>query len=504
MVCHGNIYRSAFAHAAMVQALRAKGLTSIEVRSAGLRTTADRAVPVDALTTAAAFGVALGQHRSSPATDAMVEAADLIFAMDFANAAILRSRYPAARDRILMLGALAPSLGRNEVSIPDPYGQGDELIRRSFVRIASAVAEFVRLAASAANDVPADGVREWVRGATLNVVTSRVAMPFWERYTRGAASVLMMHRFADRELGVRGHDPVLLASHLEYLRRRRYHLCSLRELVARLDAGEPPVPRSVVFTVDDGYADFERVAAPIFALFDCPVTVFLVTGFLDGECWMWADRVRVLVGTEPSGSLSQALAGAPWSLAWRNQAEREQGVAALVHRLSTVDDADRELFLSELERLRELHLPVLPPPAFGPMSWTDVHRLSKAGVDFGAHSRLHPVLSRVSPQRAQAEIGQSWTRLRAELATALPIFCYPNGMANDFTQADQQTVKQLGLTSAVAAYGGPCTLAHYRVARFALPRFTYEERPARFRQLVGGVEMVKSDPSVLFSNRAFR
>lgn len=504
MVCHGNIYRSAFAHAALVRALAASGLTSIEVRSAGLRTSSDRPAPPDAVKVAGALGVSLDHHRSTPATQQMVEEADLVFAMDYANAAILHSRFPAIRGRILMLGALAQNLGSREVSIPDPYGQGADQLRRSFVRIASAVEGLVRLVRLAKGDSAEESTRIAARAAMLGIATSRLAMPFWERYTRGAAAVLMMHRFADRERGVRGHDPVVLASHLEYLRHRRYNLCSLRDLVNRLEAGEPPLPRSVVFTVDDGYADFSNVAAPIFALFDCPVTVFLVTGFLDGECWMWADRVRVLVGTESTGELSQQLAGIDWEMNWQTHAERERGLAALVQRLSNVDDAKRESFLFGLEKVRRRALPVAPPPAFGPMTWTDVHRLSRAGVDFGAHSRLHPVLSRVPPDRARREIEQSWKRLHAELFTALPVFCYPNGMASDFTRDDRATVQQLGLSAAVAAYGGPCTLGHHRRDRFALPRFAYEERPDRFRQLVSGVEMVKSDPILLFTDRAFR
>ena len=44
MVSEDNICRSAFAHAAMVREVDSKGLTSIEVRSAGVQATVNRVV----------------------------------------------------------------------------------------------------------------------------------------------------------------------------------------------------------------------------------------------------------------------------------------------------------------------------------------------------------------------------------------------------------------------------------------------------------------------------
>jgi hypothetical protein len=103
-------------------------------------------------------------------------------------------------------------------------------------------------------------------------------------------TTLFMHRFAMPDLGVEGHDPALLAGQLEYLRRHRYRLMSLRELLQALDERTPIRENAVVFTVDDGYADFAEVGAPVFAAYDCPVTVFLVTDFVSGRLWYWFDH----------------------------------------------------------------------------------------------------------------------------------------------------------------------------------------------------------------------
>ena len=88
------------------------------------------------------------------------------------------------------------------------------------------------------------------------------------------APVFTLHRFRDLEVGNAGHDPQLLRNNLSWLRANNCSLLSLTELLDRLAEGAP-LKRGVAFTVDDGYADFARVAAPIFAEVDgCPVTVF--------------------------------------------------------------------------------------------------------------------------------------------------------------------------------------------------------------------------------------
>ena len=79
------------------------------------------------------------------------------------------------------------------------------------------------------------------------------------------ATVLMLHRFANPDLNIVGHDHRRLAGHLEYLRRHRYQLVGIDDLLAGLDRGEPWPHGAVVFTVDDGYRDFADISAPVFA-----------------------------------------------------------------------------------------------------------------------------------------------------------------------------------------------------------------------------------------------
>src|SRR5581483_2967787 len=110
---------------------------------------------------------------------------------------------------------------------------------------------------------------------------------WWVRHrSRHGARILMYHRFGS------GRDVrVLLEQQCRHL-RKCYHIISLTELGERLRSGSDLPPKSLVVTVDDGYRDFFEVAYPVFARYQIPVTVFLVTDFLDGKSRLWVDRLQ--------------------------------------------------------------------------------------------------------------------------------------------------------------------------------------------------------------------
>src|ERR1039457_6120223 len=122
-----------------------------------------------------------------------------------------------------------------------------------------------------------------------SLLKSAAATPF--RHAGGLAAVrwlnrqglriLMYHRFADR---------AALARQCAHL-RRHYRPVSMAAVSEWLRGGHRLPPYALAVTVDDGYRDFQEAGYPVFAEFGIPVTVFLVTDFLDGKSWLWFDRV---------------------------------------------------------------------------------------------------------------------------------------------------------------------------------------------------------------------
>lgn len=333
-----------------------------------------------------------------------------------------------------------------------------------------------------------------LKQATLSVLTRDPMVRLLRPLRRGAPSIFMLHRFAHPETGVPGHSPALLRAALEFLRRHRYPLLSTSDLIARLRDGEPPPPEGVAFTVDDGYADFAHVAAPIFAEYDCPVTVFLVTGVLDRRSWFWWDQVA-FVFEHTRRPAPDVHAGGQRARRYALDADRARAAGEAARALTLVSDADKAAAIVRLAADAEVELPEHPPERFASMSWGEVQRCARAGATFGPHTVTHPILSRVGDAESEFEVSESWRRLREATDAHVPVFCYPNGDRASFGDRERRAVQRLGLIGAVTTVeqyatrqelerGGP-------LAPYAVPRFPFPETLPHFVQVVSGLERAK-------------
>ena len=304
----------------------------------------------------------------------------------------------------------------------------------------------------------------------------------------------MLHRFADPERGNDGHDPARLRARLAALRRAGRELVSVEEIVRRGREDDFRGSAPVAFTVDDGYADFSTVGLPAFAEFDCPVTVFLVSGVLDGEGWYWWDRITAAFEQTTLRKVEVPVAGRLLRLSWEHLAERVRAEEMLMEALKPVSDEERHRVLQFLPSALGAHLAERPTAKYAPMSWEEVRRCGMRGASFGAHTVTHPILSRVGDKAAHDEITTSWNRLRQETTAITDVFCYPNGGPGDFGQRETKILAGLGFGSAVTTIPGHVTSATCTASSdsvYRIPRFPYREVPESFAQIVTGVERAK-------------
>ena len=134
-------------------------------------------------------------------------------------------------------------------------------------------------------------------------------------------TILTLHRFEPVASDTNMMSVHALRSELEYLRKQNYALVSLASIVNGLTKHRLPPPNAVSFTVDDGYADFRDLAAPVFAAFDCPVTVFATTGPIDRTMWFWWDRIEYAFDTARVRRLDITVGGEIMSYSWKTRAE---------------------------------------------------------------------------------------------------------------------------------------------------------------------------------------
>jgi peptidoglycan/xylan/chitin deacetylase (PgdA/CDA1 family) len=300
----------------------------------------------------------------------------------------------------------------------------------------------------------------------------------------------MLHRFADRERGNGGLEPAIVRADLAYLRREGYDLVSLPELVQRLQERDTRLGKTIAFTVDDGYADFASVGVGIFAEFDCPVTMFVVTGVVDSGGWYWWDRLRVAISLTRRDRIEVDVGAGYFFAALGTKELASDAATALTELVKGVPDVERRRVLLDVEKLLEVELPARAPAEFGPMTWDEIRACARRGVSFGSHTVTHPVMSQLDGESARREIEDSWLRLRAETSEVIPAFCYPNGGVPDISAREPVLLRACGFDSALTATQGYASVSAWHSSPdspFLVPRFGYNGNPALFKQIVTGV-----------------
>ena len=86
------------------------------------------------------------------------------------------------------------------------------------------------------------------------------------------------------------------------------------------------------------------------------------------------------------------------------------------------------------------------------LSWDEIEELDQLDlISFGAHTRTHPALPRLSLDRARAEILGSKRDLETRLGRTVTDFCYPAGLYGD---REAQIVREAGFTTGVTCEPG--------------------------------------------------
>jgi peptidoglycan/xylan/chitin deacetylase (PgdA/CDA1 family) len=339
----------------------------------------------------------------------------------------------------------------------------------------------------------ADTSSTTLKAAAVRMMTASGAANLCRPLTRNAAVIFMLHRFTDPERGVVGQDVGSLRELLGYLRREKHGLVDLGTLFASLAGDAPPVHHGVAFTIDDGYLDHATIAAPVFAEFDCPVTTFVTTGFLDGTMWFWWDKIEYVFAHAAPRALTVDIADPPIRYDIGDAASRRAAQDDFTRRCKALRDAQKHDAIARLAATAEVALPQRAPAAYAPMTWDQLRAAEQRTMTFGPHTVTHPILARADDRQARHEIVESWTRLKAEATHPVPVFAYPNGQPGDFGAREFEVMQSVGLRGAVTGLPGYATARQFRAPRgqFLVPRLVFPGSLPYLIQQVNGLERLK-------------
>ena len=160
---------------------------------------------------------------------------------------------------------------------------------------------------------------------------------------------------------------------------------------------------------------------------------------------------------------------------------------SMENRRSAVDDLLNQIKHREPEdRARSVETVVAatgagPPPTLM-MNDEQVRSLIRRGMEVGAHTVSHPILTRLDSSAAGAEIRESKAQLEQLTGHAVRLFAYPNGVPkSDYAAEHVQMVRDAGFDAAVSTAWGAASVGD---DLYQLPRFTPWDR-TRLRRAAG-------------------
>lgn len=322
---------------------------------------------------------------------------------------------------------------------------------------------------------------------TSNAVSS-VMNPLRNRYV----PVFMLHRMEDKTRGISGHSVEMLEQALSYLNSAGYNGISIEKLVTDIREGNPIPPRSVAFTIDDGFKDQAELALPLFERHQIPVTLFIPTDFVDASKLPWDYMLEYVLLNTDSGTCSVELGGESHQMELTSVASRKKHLRILCNLIKLLPAKAAGHALEDLASALNVVLPASAPEGYMPMTWDDAVRLESKYVQFGPHSRQHFVMTQFDDNECLNEIQSSWQRLKQQLKNPSPVFCYPTGRPDlDFSERDKRLVAQAGLTGALSTEPGYASIDQAQQDIYSIQRFPFPDNMAEFKQYCSWLEKAK-------------
>jgi len=308
------------------------------------------------------------------------------------------------------------------------------------------------------------------------------------------AVIFMLHRMSSPNVIEEGHSAEFLDQALQYLSKKGYQFVSLADIVNNINDGGPPLKKAIAFTLDDGFIDQAKIAAPVFIKHDCPATIFLITQFVDKGQPPWDFLLKFIFYSTNKKQITVNVNSESINYQIDTREKRYQSMVdfrSQCKRMSTVELESALLSLSEnvekevIESLNESAIS---------LSWDDARELEKSGITFGSHTVNHAILSKCSDQRAKQEITASWQQLTRQLDKPCPVFAYPTGRKEDFSSRDIEYLKEAGLQGAVTAEPGAVNFSEFTEAdKYLIKRMSFPETMEDLIQYCSGFELKKQE-----------
>jgi len=309
------------------------------------------------------------------------------------------------------------------------------------------------------------------------------------------ATIFMMHRIKTEYEFVDGHSVEFLRETLEYIKNNNYSFVSVNTLISNAINKKVPIKRAVAFTMDDGYKDQLELAAPIFIEYKCPVTIFVITDFIEKNKLPWDGIIKQCFNKYDKNKLSLKINGRMFDFKTSSNHDKLDGMRVFREYCRRLSEEDKKNAIDCLVKITGYDMEFDAINNKNSFAWDDARSIELSNyVDFAPHSVTHPIMSNLTNTQASSEIKSSWNKLKLELLNPVHIFAFPTGMNDDFKQRDINYLIDYGYDGALTAEPGYLDqreLTHSELAKFNIKRFGLPDNLLDLEQYCSGLEYIK-------------
>lgn len=212
-----------------------------------------------------------------------------------------------------------------------------------------------------------------------------------------------------------------------------------------------------LLTFDDAWIDTYARAAPLLKKRETPAIVFVPVGLVGEQKGFWVEQL-VAAWKDPSSRDRFALFMDRVSLGNR----RGRGIDEIIQWLLHMQARERQ---SILEGVLTVGSVDDKGNVDAIMTWKQLARMKGQGIEIGAHTVTHPLLSHEDDVTVESELRLGKQMLEQQLGASVRAFAYPNG---DWDRRVRERVIEAGYACAFTTEGRSC---RQKDDRFAIPRF---------------------------------
>jgi peptidoglycan/xylan/chitin deacetylase (PgdA/CDA1 family) len=254
----------------------------------------------------------------------------------------------------------------------------------------------------------------------------------------------------------------------------------------RLLSEKADARKYVAFTLDDGYRNNAEFAAPVFARYNIPYTIFITTGFVERKRSMWWRTIAALV-TEADG-FQFNFGGGAIDVRSANSAQKSAAFARLVQFMQCFDEDEAVARIDAaaqtvgIDAISLVDESVMTPSELRTLALDPL-------VHLGAHTVTHVNLRRVDDRRLVTEIADSTESVQRYAGYRPRSFAYPYGWKAAVGEREIRAVSAAGFDVGVTTQPGVLQQTGAMPAA-AIPRISlngYFQKKRYIKALVSGL-----------------